>query len=284
MPAIPLILVLLGSATAILAGESYDRALSQYNKTDYASVIDQLRPAANDAKSLALLGQAYLMSQEFHLATETFEKVVALEPGVSMYHDWLGRVYGRRAENAFPLAAIGLATHARDAFEKAVRLNPSNGEAVNDLFEFYLQAPGLLGGGQEKARALLPLIEKNDAAEGHFALARLYEQEKNYTAAEAEYRKAVEAAPRNAGRMIDLAKFLASRGRTDESDNCFLLAEKLHPDAPHLMYARAQTWIKAKRNLEQARDLLRRYIASTNLTPDDPSRADAMKLLKKSGD
>ena len=278
---IQLILLILASASAMLGDEPYSRALSSYNKTDYASVIHQLRPSASDVKSLSLLGRAYLMNQEFRLATETFEKAVALDPDNSVLQDWLGRAYGHRAESAFPLAAIGLATHARDAFEKAVRLKPSNGEAVNDLFEFYLQAPGLLGGGLEKARGLLPLIEKNDAAEGHFAVARIHEQEKDYADAEAEYRKAMEMSPHNLGRVIDLAKFLAARGRIDESDNFFRMAEKLHPDSLRLMYARAQTWIHTKRNLEQARDLLRRYIASTNLTPDDTSRADATKLLKK---
>jgi hypothetical protein len=50
------------------------------------------------------------------------------------------------------------------------------------------------------------------------------------------------------------------------------------------MYARAESWIHAKRNLDEARDLLRRYIASPDLTPDDASRADATKLLKKASD
>jgi hypothetical protein len=35
--------------------------------------------------------------------------------------------------------------------------------------------------------------------------------------------------------------------------------------------------------LDQARDLLKKYLAASNLTPDDPPRWQAMNLLKKAG-
>ena len=273
-------LLLCLSALTAFAGAPYDEALASYNTTDYASAIQQLRPLT-DPRSLVLLGRAYLMNDEAHKAVEAFEKAVALDPSSSLAYDWLGRAYGQRASTAFPLAAIGLATHARDAFEKAVRLNPADNEAVNDLFEFYLEAPGIIGGGIDKARKLLPMIEKHDPAELHFAEARICEEQKDYACAETHYRKAMEMAPRQVGRIIDVAKFLAARGRADESDSVLQMADKIRPDSPRVMYARASCWIQEKRNLNQARDLLRRYIASTNLTPDDASRADANKLLKK---
>ena len=40
--------------------------------------------------------------------------------------------------------------------------------------------------------------------------------------------------------------------------------------------------IRAGRNLDTARDLLKRYLAAT-LSPDDPSRREAEKLLKQAG-
>jgi len=57
-------------------------------------------------------------------------------------------------------------------------------------------------------------------------------------------------------------------------------AEQLAPDAPKLMYARAATYIQSGRNIEEARILLEKYLASP-LTPDDPSRAEARKLLQQ---
>ena len=57
-------------------------------------------------------------------------------------------------------------------------------------------------------------------------------------------------------------------------------AEKLAPDSPRVLYERAQTYIRDKRNLDQARALLKKYI-TCSLTPDDPPRERAEELLKK---
>ena len=40
-------------------------------------------------------------------------------------------------------------------------------------------------------------------------------------------------------------------------------------------------WILSKKNVDQARELLKQYLVSKDLTPDDPSKPDALKLLKK---
>ena len=69
--------------------------------------------------------------------------------------NWLGRAYGRRAETSNPFTAPGYASKARQMFEKSVALDPSNKEATGDLLDFYLEAPGFMGGGYEKAEALV---------------------------------------------------------------------------------------------------------------------------------
>jgi Flp pilus assembly protein TadD len=93
-------------------------------------------------------------------------------------------------------------------------------------------------------------------------------------------RRAMELAPHQVGRVIDLAKFLAKQGRFEESDQTFVAAEKLAPNAPKVMYARAATYIQAGRNIDTAKELLEKYLAA-QLTPDDPSRDDARKLLRQ---
>ena len=65
---------------------------------------------------------------------------------------WEG--YGRRAETANPLSAPMLASKARKAFEKSVELDERNLEAINDLFSYYMEAPGFLGGGLDKGGGL----------------------------------------------------------------------------------------------------------------------------------
>ena len=88
--------------------------------------------------------------------------------------------------------------------------------------------------------------------------------------------------PKQAGRLLDLAKFLAKQGRFQESDQAFQAAEKVEPNSPKVMFAKADTYIHNGRNLDTARKLLRQYLSAT-LTPDDPPRAQAEKLLKQAG-
>jgi cytochrome c-type biogenesis protein CcmH/NrfG len=90
----------------------------------------------------------------------------------------------------------------------------------------------------------------------------------------------LEVAPQQVGRLIDLARLLTRRGRYQEADVSLAMAEKIAPNSPRVMFARADLYIKGKRNLSVARELLKRYLNST-LTPEDPPRADAEKLLKQ---
>jgi hypothetical protein len=45
-------------------------------------------------------------------------------------------------------------------------------------------------------------------------------------------------------------------------------------------YAKADLYIKHNRNLGDAKELLKRYL-SLDLTPDDPPRSQAQKLLRQ---
>ncbi len=87
-------------------------------------------------------------------------------------------------------------------------------------------------------------------------------------------------APHEVGHMITLAKFLANQGRTRESDAVFAAAEKAHPAAPGVWFARADTLIKSKRNLDEAKNLLEKYVQAT-ITVDDPPKEEAARLLKQ---
>ena len=227
-----------------------------------------------------LMGRDYYGQGEFKKATEALEKAVALEPDNSGFHLWLGRAYGRRAETSSMITAPGFANKARQSFERAAQLNPANLDAQSDLFEYYLEAPGFLGGGFEKASATAAQIARINPSEGHWAQAKLAEKRKEYSSAEAQLRRAVELAPQQIGRLIDLARLFNKQGRYQDVDLSLAKAEQIAPQSAKLMFAKADLYIKSKRNIDVARELLKRYL-SIALTPEDPPRADAEKLLKQ---
>ncbi len=136
------------------------------------------------------------------------------------------------------------------------------------------------GGGFEKAAALADRIGRLNPAEYHWAQARLAERRKEFDTAEQQFRRAAELAPQQLGLWIDLAKFLANTGQYQRSEEAFQRAERVDPNAPKLLFARASTYIRIRRNLEAARNLLKRYLESP-LTPDDPPRREAELLLRQ---
>jgi Flp pilus assembly protein TadD len=258
---------------------SLERARDMYQATDYAGAIALLKQMPpKDAAAWALLGRSQYMAGNLKEATSALENAVAIEPNNAGYHHWLGQAWGRRAETSAWVTAIQYARKTRDSFERAVSLDPHNMEAVNDLFEYYIEAPGFLGGGVSKAEGLLPKIKATDEVEYHYAAAKLAEKRKEYGAAEEQLRRASEMAPKQVGRVIDLAKFLAKQGKFLESDDAFQRAQKLDPNNPKLMFEKAKTLIETKRNPAEARRLLEKYMQSA-LTPDDPSKDEARKLL-----
>jgi len=134
----------------------------------------------------------------------------------------------------------------------------------------------------QKAESLAQMILKQDQAEGHYAQGLVAEKRKEYDTAEQQFRRAWELAPRQVGRVLVLARYLASHGRVKESDALFEQAARMAPNSPRVMFDRADAYIHERRDLEEARKLLEQYLQMP-LTPEDPPKERAQALLKKLG-
>jgi Flp pilus assembly protein TadD len=258
----------------------WDKAEELYHRTQYRESLDALNGLPKDVDVIQLTGQNWFMLGEYKKAGDAFEKASHMEPDNAELYHWLGRTYGRRAETGSMLTAPGNASKARQYFEKAVELDPKNQEAVNDLFDYYLEAPGFLGGGLNKAQTMAAHISTLNPAEGHYAEAQIKDKLKQYSDAETQLRMAAELAPHQVGRVIDIAKYLAKLHRFVESEMMFDKASKMAPHEPKVLYQRAETYVRTNRNPDEARKLLEEYMQS-KLTPDDPPREQAQALLKK---
>jgi tetratricopeptide (TPR) repeat protein len=132
------------------------------------------------------LGEIALRQNVIEDAIMYFEKAVAAAPTASLYHHRLGDAYGRAAQDASIFSALGLARKCLSAFEHAVDLDPGNLDARYSLFTFYLGAPGIIGGGANRAAAEAAAIKQRDADRGRIALAVLYVSQRKYDEARAE--------------------------------------------------------------------------------------------------
>jgi tetratricopeptide (TPR) repeat protein len=277
------LLLILGMCGLLAAGSAgLEQARNLYNLTAFDESLRVLQSMPDkDAAVHDLMGRDYYMQGDYKRSTESLEKALAAEPGVAMHALWLGRAYGRRAESASIFTAPGLATKARQYLERAVELDPRNLDALADLFDYYVEAPGFLGGGMEKAQRTALQLSLVSPAEGYLAEAKLAEKRSQYSTAESHLRKAVEVAPQQIGKLIELARFLVRQGRVQEADQSLARAERIAPNSFTLMLAKAELFIKTGRK-PQAREILHRYL-SAQLTADDPPRSEALRLLRQAG-
>jgi tetratricopeptide (TPR) repeat protein len=258
------------------------QARALYQTTEYTRALALIEGAATP-DALRLAGQCHYFLKDYRKAVDVLERAVKLAPRDAATLLWLGRAWGRRAENANPFQAPGFAVKARKALEEAVALDPSLVEAVSDLVQYYVEAPGFLGGGLDKAVRLSEShLKSQDPPQYHYELAQIARKRGQAEAAERELRRAAELAPGSAGRWADLATHLARAGRWEDAEEAFRKAAAAEPKAPGWRMARARALIQAKRNTAEARRLLEEYLRLP-LTPDDPPREEVRALLSRLG-
>lgn len=149
----------------------------------------------NDANAWVLLLRARLQARQAEQAVAAGEKATMLAPKNAQAFFWLGNAYGSRIGEVGMLSKMSIATKLRDAFEQAVRLDPAMIDARDSLIEFYLQAPGMIGGGIDKAQAQAIAIAKYDASRGFMAQGRIAMHEKKPAEALKAYEQAYALKP-----------------------------------------------------------------------------------------
>jgi len=290
MPRWKTILPLLLLAALPLAGSTTESApsLLAAGRVDDAirTLQGEIAASPNNAEAHHLLCRAYYALADWDRGIQACEKAVALDPKNSRYHLWLGRVYGEKADDSNPFSAIGLAKKTRAEFEQAVQLDPNNVDARTDLAEFYLEAPGMVGGGREKAATQSETLAKLAPARAHWVNARLAEKRKDSAAAEKEYRAAIEASKGSANAWLDLAVFFRRAGRLDEMEKAIAQAATAATNQPVVLADAAETLIRAGRNFPGAAQLLQRYLANSPVEDAPAFKAHYLlgTVLEKQGD
>jgi tetratricopeptide (TPR) repeat protein len=116
--------------------------------------------AAGSAATLYLQAEEKYQHQGYEEAVSLLESAIAMAPRESRYHHLLGKCYGRMAETAGSFQAFSLARKTRRQFEKAVELDGENSAALQDLMEYYREAPGFLGGSSRKAAEIAKKLSR----------------------------------------------------------------------------------------------------------------------------
>ncbi len=122
-----------------------------------AQARQRLKAEPGDPQATLALGFALLANAQpaqVDAAVPVAEDCIARHPEAGECHYVLGTLLGAQALRAGMFKAMGLAGRIRESFEKAVALQPDAFNHRVGLMQFYMAAPGIAGGGTDKAREL----------------------------------------------------------------------------------------------------------------------------------
>ena len=209
-------------------GQSLDLGIQKYEKQHYHEVKSIFGQVSKDHpdfdQAQYYLGRVAFGEGNVDQATKYFRKAIGNDQNNAIYHFWLGNALGTVARESSIIKKGMLAPKIKKAFAKAVELDPKLIDAHWGLLTFYTEAPGFLGGSEEKAEQTAQKIKQLDRIEGHRALATVYVEQKKYDKAELEYVKMLEL---DSEHSMSLVFFYQNQKKYDKA---FELLNKMYDD------------------------------------------------------
>lgn len=232
----------------------------------------------SDTEAIYYLGRLYLETERVPEAVKFFERMVDRHETSSRVHQGLGEAYAVTALHASVFRQLSLARDARESLIRAVRLDPDNVEARVSLFEFYRHAPGVAGGGADKAERQLVEIRRRDPARAYELHGHLLRDEGDFARAIAAYRKAIESEPSRLQARLSLVLALIETRRFDEAFEAVDAILERDPGHTSALYQLGRNAALSGKRLSEGEAALRRYLRHRPLRTQ-PSHAWAYYRL-----
>ncbi len=248
------------------AGEA-DKALA---------LLNPLAQAHGSAEAYNLRCRVEYTLEQWDRAANDCEQAVKLDGQNSDNAMWLGRALGEKASRASFLSAYSLAKRVRAEFERAVQLNPGNAAALADMGEFYSEAPGVVGGGMDKAEEVAARLDRIDPVRAIELRGHIAEERKDYGTAEREFKQAIAKSPHPAFQWMTLAGFYRHRQRWTEMEAAVRSgqsAAERDKRASVALYYGANILRSTNRDPARAAKMLEEYLASSGKTEEAPAFA-----------
>jgi tetratricopeptide (TPR) repeat protein len=245
----------------LISEQKYDAA-----RTEADALIK--KNAADDA-ALHCMGRIYSAQGKSGDAVDWLEKAVKANDKNALHHLQLGNALGNEAEKASKLRQPFLARRVKTEFELAVACDPKLADAHEGLMEFYLQAPGVMGGSLEKAKEQAQIISTLSPYYGHVATATIARHEKDVAGEQKELEAALAAAPDSANAWYQLESFYQNQQKWPQA---FALLERAFKERPtdlvaHFYYGRAAAL--SGENLDRGERELKQWL--TTAGPSSPT-------------
>lgn len=285
-----LALLFLAATSAPVAAATVAEAEALLKERDpgAAGVVATLVAAKPRDPAVRVLQTRVLLQQrKAKDALDFAEKTVELAPGHAAAHYWLGNAYGARIGQVGMLSQASMAPKIRASFQRALELDPNLHAARSALVEFYLQAPGIVGGSVDEARKQADELTRRDPPRGHYARARVLHKEGKEEQARQAVLAAYAARPEQADYRMAAGIAHQQSGDWDKSFAIFEAWTRDEPKAASAWYQLGRAAALSGQRLELGAAALRRYLTLPAM-PGDPEPKHAWyrlgQVLAQAGD
>ena len=253
-----LLIALPAGASGIAEAEAWLKAKDSRAAPAIASLLKSDR---KNAQVHILQARLLLQQGKAEDAVDAASEAVDLAPDDAQAHYWLGNAYGSRIGQVGTMSQAFIAPKLRDAFERAIALDPTLHEARSSLLEYYLQAPAIVGGSVDKARAQAAELARRDPPRGHYARARMAQHDKQPDVAAKAFVAAWEARPENVGFRAAAGLALQETQEWDRAFDLYLAWTAEDPKAAAAYYQLGRTAVLSGQRADVGIPAMKKYIA-----------------------
>ncbi len=218
-------------------------AISAFSDAHYSKAKPLFETAAKDASTkndaLYYLGRIAFEVDDADKAKNYLEQSVGVEPNSSDEYYWLGRAYGDLAKNANIFKRASYASSSHKYLQMAVDSDPKSMEAQRGLFFFYIEAPGILGGGIDKAERTLSDIRKLSPVDADIEQLMLFGKKEEHEKQLAQAKFLIATYPNSAEALFKAAHTFRNQQKLDSAITGFELASKLPITLQNKMFVEA---------------------------------------------
>jgi len=255
MKVILIICFALTAGTVVLSAQADSAGIKLLEQRKFSEANLFFRNAVknngSDAEARYFLARTLMILGEFDEAEDEIDEAIELNENVAKYHLVRGQILGQQAMNANFLSQGLLAPKIKNAFLRASELDPNNIEAHVSLYNYYIMAPGILGGSEDKAVEEINAVERLDVFRSHLLRAGYYIRKKDSVKAETEMKKAIASNPTKTAGYKQLGYFYLNRQQFTEAYEQMKKYTELEPKNPDSYDSFADV-LKAEKKFDEA--------------------------------
>lgn len=251
---------------AIVFGQSADDVKGSYRAGKIADARHaaeqwlQKEPRNADAHYWMAVVLQHREIRDLDEATEHIEEAVDRAPNNADYQYMLGGIYGQVAQSAGVFKQAIMAPKIKRAFARAVELNPDHVEARIALAQYYLMAPGIMGGDEDEGFRQLDEAAKRNERRGRLIKASMLERKDRIADAENEWKELTAKYPDDWVPHKNYGYFLLRRQRAEEALKPMARYVALRPDTSDAFDSYGEVLLAAGR-VEESITMLKKGLA-----------------------